>query len=174
MKNEVWKLIPGCTHYQASNLGRIRSLPSRTSAGKILKLSVDYKGYHRVALRYTNKKQTKLVHRLVAFAFLGKSEMQINHKNGVKTDNRIENLEYVTQTANQLHRIHVLNQSNKRKYSQEQYDEVRKLRAEGLLIKEIVAKTGIPKSSVDSILYIRPKVAERQKAAYRAFRGGEK
>lgn len=113
--SEVWKDIPGYEGlYQASNLGRIRS-KDRTIAqvsrygtpmerklkGRILKLQKGTNGYLFVAL---GKGNLELVHRLVAMAFVnGDTTLQVNHKNGIRSDNRSENLEWVTCSENHLH-----------------------------------------------------------------------
>lgn len=53
------------------------------------------------------------MHRLVMEAFVGKSDLQVNHKNGNQQDNRLENLEYVDGAANRAHAMHVLNAYSK-------------------------------------------------------------
>ena len=66
-------------------------------------------GYHRVGLFYLGKSHNKYVHRIVAEAFLGPSDgREINHKNGNKTDNRVENLEWVTRSENVKHNYYEL------------------------------------------------------------------
>lgn len=96
--NEVWKPITGYElMYSVSNLGNIRN----DTTGLNLKPWKNWEGYLLVDL-YSNGKAThKSVHRLVAEAFLGsKHGMQVNHKNEVKSDNRLGNLEWVTQKEN--------------------------------------------------------------------------
>lgn len=112
MAEEIWKEIPSMPYYQASNLGRIKSLRtfkySRTKKEKIevmrvriLKQQTDYKGYKRVKTMYGTKK----VHRLIAEAFLPNPENkpQVNHKDGNKLNNNIDNLEWCTNGENQIH-----------------------------------------------------------------------
>lgn len=67
-------------------------------------------GYLNVCLRKDNKNYTRLIHRLVAEAFIPNPENkpQINHKNGDKTDNRVKNLEWVTASENEKHSYKVL------------------------------------------------------------------
>lgn len=99
---EEWKDIEGYEGlYQVSNLGNVKSLNyNRTGKPKLLKLAEDYDGYLLVSLSKNGKHITTKVHRLVANAFLGKNNLQINHKNENKKDNRLINLEYCTAKYN--------------------------------------------------------------------------
>ena len=72
---------------------------------RILKSAKDGKGHLKVILCKDGKHKTVAVHRLVAIAFIlnPENKPEINHKNGIKTDNRIENLEWVTSSENKIH-----------------------------------------------------------------------
>lgn len=100
---EIWKNIPGHRGYQASNLGRIRSKKRAWRGWVFLKLSDDKYGYKQVSIQQGGKEKSRRVHRLVLMAFSGRSKKQVNHKNGIKTDNRLKNLEYVTAKQNAAH-----------------------------------------------------------------------
>lgn len=108
---ELWKDIKDFEGiYKISNIGRIISVERYDTLGrrvkaKMLKVRDDGRGYNQVdlskeAIRYTYK-----VHRLVALAFLEKAHTTetINHMDGNKTNNRIDNLEWMTRAENTKH-----------------------------------------------------------------------
>lgn len=118
MEDEIWKDIEGYDGwYQVSNKGRVRSwlntARNRRDKPRVLKQQNHY-GVEYVSVRLYSEGGYKheTVHRLVIDAFIGKApgeigcgigKYQVNHKNGVKDDNRAENLEWVTQKENQEH-----------------------------------------------------------------------
>jgi hypothetical protein len=94
--------------YHVSNLGNIKTFNWRnTGREAILKPAKDKKGYLRVALVKDGKLITYKVHRLVASNFLDNfnNKPQVNHINGIKNDNRVENLEWVNNSENILHAV---------------------------------------------------------------------
>lgn len=120
MEDEIWKDIKGYEGlYQVSNLGRIKSLERYVNTNKNYELFIRERilkqtsnnGYMRVELNKDGKGISYLVHRLVAEAFLNDYNkcLQVNHKNGIKNDNNIGNLEMVTAKENQIHSYHILN-----------------------------------------------------------------
>jgi len=111
---EEWRLIPGCLNYEASNLGKIRSIDKVVNhnygglaikKGKLLKMYIDTKGYYSTGVILEGKARTISVHRLIALAFIPNPENkpQVNHINGIKTDNNVLNLEWVTSSENVQH-----------------------------------------------------------------------
>ncbi len=103
---ELWKPIEGFYGYEASSFGRIRGF--RDSHGNIsekftiLKPRVNKDGYYELTLYSENhKKVTKRIHRLIAETFLGKnSDLVVNHIDGDKLNNDVNNLEYVSAKEN--------------------------------------------------------------------------
>lgn len=123
---EIWKNIKGYeTLYQISDQGNVRALPRKqrmvSSTGteyfitrpkelRLLKTQSDSKGYLHVSLSKDDRSKDLLVHRIVAEAFIDNPENkpEVNHKNGVKYDNAVTNLEWNTHSENIQHSIHVL------------------------------------------------------------------
>ncbi len=93
---EVWSLITGSDYY-TSNLGRIKN-----KKGAILKGHIHRGGYIRIDFNINGNCTQSYLHRLVAEAFIPNPENKpfVNHINGIKTDNRLDNLEWVTSKEN--------------------------------------------------------------------------
>lgn len=109
-QQESWKPIPGYEGlYSISNLGRFRADISRNRhmAGLVKRGSPNADGYLRVTMTTNGKTEKQFVHRLVLLAFVGDlpEGCEVNHRNGVKTDNRLANLEYVDHRQNMQHAI---------------------------------------------------------------------
>jgi hypothetical protein len=109
---EIWKTIENYPDYQVSNLGRVKSF--RSGKECILKAQINSSGYKILNL-FLKKNKTFYVHKLVASAFLGKSNLQVNHINSNKLDNNVYNLEYVSHRENSSHRS--LNKNFTSKYT---------------------------------------------------------
>ena len=102
--------------YQVSNLGRVKSLwftnnvyNKKYRKDRILKATTTHSNYVQVALRKSNKMYHRLVHRLVAQAFIENPSQlpQVNHKDGNKKNNVVDNLDWVSPRENQLHAVKI-------------------------------------------------------------------
>ena len=101
MLEEIWKHIDNFPNYECSSMGRVRKNE------KILKFSVTEKGYLHIRMYKDGKQYTFRVHRLVYMVFIGPipDKMEINHLNGIKSDNSIKNLELTTRLGNMQHAV---------------------------------------------------------------------
>jgi len=144
---EIWKDIPGYEGlYQASNQGRIRS---NYKSKPVMSGYINNQGYVRVQLWKGTGYVQKSAHRWVAMAFLPNPENKetVNHKNGIKTDNRVVNLEWATRSENELHSYRVLGKKPQRamlgKFGKDcpNSKAIKKLSLNGKVIKKYVSMT---------------------------------
>lgn len=118
--DEIWKDIEGYNGlFQVSDLGRVRSINRKIirkdgivyfKKNRVLIPFKTNSGYLRVTLLFTDKvPKYHSIHRLVALTFIPNLENKktVNHKNGIKTDNRLSNLEWNTHSENVLHSIKI-------------------------------------------------------------------
>lgn len=107
---EEWRAVVGYEGwYSVSNLGRVRREQPyhNTHTGRLLSPSPNRRGYLRIALWCNDRGKTTEIHTLVAAAFLGPRPLglDVNHKDGLKTNNYADNLEYVTRSENLRHAL---------------------------------------------------------------------
>ena len=144
MSEEIWKDIKGFEGiYQVSNLGRVKSLERSDAIGRnlkerILKPQLNHTGYYQVGLWKQSIVKHYMVHRLVWEAFNGQipEDLQVNHINEVKTDNRLENLNLMTCKENINYGTHNERGRNKQTNRKDLSKPVLQFTLEGILIKE--------------------------------------
>jgi len=139
LDGEIWKSVLGHEgFYSVSNRKRVKSLyrnivkadgKKYTHLEKILSIKISKQGYNQLKIRDENGRKTVKLYRLVAEAFIPNPDNKpcVNHINGIKTDDRVENLEWTTYSENAQHawdtglntrRIGELNKSSKLKENQ--------------------------------------------------------
>lgn len=155
--------------YEVSNTGFVRrSAPRKRRIkdyfpdGKPLKGSLCTKGYPQVSLHKDGKSRTLKVHRLVALAFLGPRPkgLTVNHKDGIKSNNHIGNLEYVTNSQNIKHAFNLglikavsgEKASNPQKLNKEKVISIRERVSNGEARKLIADEYGIHVMTVGEIV----------------------
>lgn len=147
MKVSINKLVPNLDNprdivgyegiYMVSASGDIIPVKPRYRNVKKLRPATDGGGYQVVSLVKNGIPKTKTVHRLVAEAFYGTSNKEVNHKNGNKSDNRLSNLEFVTKSENVRHALTTgLSRPNTKRIAEEKRKRVRQYNLYGQLVSE--------------------------------------
>jgi HNH endonuclease/NUMOD4 motif len=162
-ESEIWRDIPGHgDKYQVSSWGRIRRRGRlSTIPGIILQPHLNSNGYPRVTLVEGRRRRHRLVHRLVMEMFVGPcpARMEINHIDGDKTNNRLDNLEYCTHKENMSParhkgadkiRVAQLGERNSSaKLSDQQVEEIKALYATGeWTYRALAARFGVGQSTI--------------------------
>lgn len=160
MAREVWRWVVGYEGlYMVSNMGNVMTVPKRThSNGFLLTPTIGTNGYQTVHLRKDGASKRPSVHRLVAVAFIPNPDNlpEVNHIDGEKTNNSVDNLEWCTRSKNVRHSIRVLgnpkppkpNVSPNRHLTFEQAQEIRKdNRSQGKIAKDY----GVSQSAISLI-----------------------
>jgi hypothetical protein len=121
---------------------------------KEMKICATLTGYRYVSISKDGNPRKHLVHRLVMEAFVGASDLQVNHKDGDKANNSLSNLEYCTSSENMLHRSRVLGKvigsSNTAAVLRER--DIPAIRADTRKLKDIAADYGV---TLQAIWYVK-------------------
>jgi hypothetical protein len=160
-EDEIWKDVVGYEGlYQVSNQGRVKSFWIKDS-GRVMKLGMGTGGYLCVNLRKDGKSKTVMIHTLVALIFIGvrPDGLQINHIDGVKTNNHISNLEYCTPAEN-IHHARKMGLNNtigenvhSAKLTEYQVLEIRELyKAGGITHKDLASQYGVCRQLIGYIV----------------------
>lgn len=171
LQMEKWQEIPGLNgNYIASDMGNIASIDRsvtnsrgivRRYIGGDLKPSMQRNGYQAVPISVNGKEKRMLVHRLIMAAFKGDSILQVNHLNGIKTDNRLENLEYCTCSENRRHsyKIGLSNHSGERhpiaRFTNKQAESIRNRAKSGESTMLLAKEFNVVPSVISNIKYGR-------------------
>jgi hypothetical protein len=146
-KKEEWRAIPNYEGvYDASSFGRIRN----SKTGRVLKPE-NVKGYLRNTLSKGNIQNRFQTHRLVALCFIPNPENKpcVNHIDGVKTNNRIDNLDWCTYSENERHSYDLIGKVNgNRKLSKEAVIDIRENLIKGVNAKHFALKYSVCKETV--------------------------
>lgn len=169
--HEVWKPVLGYEGvYEVSNLGRVRSLDrqvanrwgtTRSVPGTIRTIAVKREGYCFVNLFCKQRAKPMYVHRLVALAFLPNPEglPQVNHLDGDKSNNRVDNLEWCDASQNCQHAVDQQlyesvrgEDSPSSKLTESDVIRIRQLHSDGMLQKDIAARFGVGRKAITKIV----------------------
>lgn len=173
---ENWTTIPGSNNrYEITKNGDVRRKLStvinnrkgsvRRVGGKTLSQKTKSNGYKELSLAYENQKsKMEYVHRLVVRTFIGEipKNYEVNHIDGDKSNNRVENLEIVTPSENRLHSFRVLGNKiispkgenhNNASFKNKDILEIRDLYSKGIMPKEISTIYNRPYSTICKICY---------------------
>lgn len=157
-EKEIWLPVVGYEDcYEVSNLGRVR----RTETLRHVKQFQTRRGYQRVTLSRHSKMRGKLVHRLVVTSFMGPiaNGLEVNHKNGDKSDNRPSNLEITTRGGNISHSYQVLKSRSARgernanaKLAPSDVENIRSDYFRGLTQAQIASRFGVGQPHISRII----------------------
>lgn len=153
--SEEWRPVDDWPHYEVSNTGRVRRV-----SGRVLKLSVNDKGYWQAHLRDSGRERNAPVHRLVALAFIGpppSPQHEVAHEDGDGRNARVDNLSW---------KLHVENEADKRRHgthrvgakhhssrlSSDAITAVKELHAAGFSYSRIAALVGCSSRHVGKII----------------------
>lgn len=153
------KAVPGWDGYFCDQMGNVYSMKHKLV--RLMKHKPGSRGYSKIQLCSPAKKWTTHVHRIVAITWLGpeRDGMEVNHKNGIKTDNRLENLEWSTRLENERHAHTYLGKDMRgekhtsSKLTASEVTEIRRLKAQGWAYSKLSAKYGVGMTQLCRIVH---------------------
>lgn len=167
LPDEIWRPVKGLEGmYEVSNYSRVKSVErivlrkhKNFSSEFLVKAAIkkpylNKSGYITIAIVVENKIKTTYLHRIIAEAFVSKSSENytvVNHINGNKSDNRIENLEWVSSSINNIHALDTGLRSTRKSMTKEFICQVLELRKKGLTIEKIAFELKTTESKIQGI-----------------------
>ena len=179
---ELWKVFPLNNDYEVSNQGRVKrktivTTHGRTWKERILTNTLTHDKYLKVGIKINGEQKDRRVHDLVAITFLDNPNNlpEVNHKNGNKLDNRVENLEWCTSSYNQQHAVDnnlqpIQITTYKGKLSKEQRDEIIKEYNETeTSIRKLAKKYDVSHTTISAIIHNKYNYGEGYNNEYEDF-----
>jgi len=167
LEGETWRAVVGYEGlYEVSNFGRIKSFNKNGNNKNSIRIQrANQFGYLVLTISKDNKKKLVQAHRLVAKTFIPNpdNKPQVNHKKGIKTDNRVSELEWATRSENSLHSFHILNNRKALDnldmltelntiFKEKEIKDVLVKRASGLSVIEIAKEYNAHRSTITNII----------------------
>lgn len=181
-ENEVWGKFPLNDLYLVSNQGRIKrkemvTSHNRTWKERILTNTLTSDNYLKVGVKINGLQKDRRVHRLVSMTFISNPTNlpEVNHKNGNKLDNRVENLEWCTRAENQQHAVDKSLQpiavtTYKGKLSKKQRDEIiHRYNSEDISIRELARLYEVSHTTIYSLINNKYNYGDGYKNEYETF-----
>ncbi len=159
MSEEIWKQVQRFPDYAAGNFGHIKRIVAKkhVPAGHQVKPQRMVIGYHKITLYRDGSRIEQLLHTIILETFMGSAPpgYNCNHKDGIKTNNCLSNLEWVTPAENVHHAHDILGHFGgpSPKITLEQVQEIRSRYALGEKQKSLALEFGIDQSHVSRIVH---------------------
>ena len=162
MTNEEWRTVERNDNYEVSNLGRVRRVTAAkgATAGRILQpYTRKDNGYVQICISRDDKKNIAKLAHIAAEAFIGPrpNGLEVNHKDGIKTNNAADNLEYATRSENMLHAFgtglasHAGEKNPRAKLTEAKVVDIKQALSEGETVASLSRRYGVCKHAIINI-----------------------